>query len=185
MLIAVVVLPSFGIELVTTITRGGLSTARNCKFVRSLRNASAIAELSVSNDIAAVFRRSLSNGMLPTSPVPVISSMVSRSLDGVVEHAAQNRKTDSQQQPHRQADGNIETRFSEPPAFRESIARFSTTTRASGLAPSVRSFQFTYHDDEFVGQRVGNIARPDRRLVKDLYIYQYGIGFCACLDVLL
>ena len=76
MLIAVVDLPSFGIELVTTITRGGLSTARNCKLVRSLRNASAIAELSLSNDIAGSFRRSLSRGMLPTSPTPVISSSV-------------------------------------------------------------------------------------------------------------
>ena len=34
MFIAVVDLPSPGIELVTTITRGGLSTSRNCKLVR-------------------------------------------------------------------------------------------------------------------------------------------------------
>ena len=40
-------------------------------------------------------------------------------------------------------------------------ARCSTTTRASGLATVLRSLQFAYHDDELVGQCVGNVACPD------------------------
>ncbi len=160
MFIAVVDLPSFGIELVTTITRGGLSTARNCKLVRSLRNASAIAELSLSKDIAGSFRRSLSSGMLPTSPTPVISSRISRSLTVLSSRSRRTARPIPNSTPSARPMAMLRVGLRNHRMVGNRRALLDDNT-SIGLGPVLRSLQFAYHDDELVGQCVGNVTCPD------------------------
>ena len=135
MLIAVVDLPSLGTELVSTMIRGGSSTARNCRFVRSFRKASAMAELSLSNEIAACLRRSLSSGMLPTRPVPVISSTVSRFFTVLSSMSRKIASPTPNRTPRASPTARLRRVFGTT-GDSGMDARCSTTTRESGAEPS-------------------------------------------------
>ena len=132
MLIAVVDLPSLGSELPTTITRGGLSTARNCRFVRSFRNDSAMPELARSKAIPGSFRRSLSSGMVPTRPTWVMSSTVSRSLTVLSRRSRRTARPTPRSSPTARPLARLRSVLGTTGSLGMD-ARCSTTTRASGL----------------------------------------------------
>ncbi len=79
-LTAVVVLPSPGTAEVTTRTRGGESTSRNCRLVRSSRNDSAVPEEDSANESAFSSLMVLSKGTTPTTGLSLRPASVSRSL---------------------------------------------------------------------------------------------------------
>ncbi len=67
---SVVVLPSAGSELVTTMTLRGLSTSTNCRFVRSCRNASDRGDCGSSSTISGRFGTFASNATVPRLGAP-------------------------------------------------------------------------------------------------------------------
>ena len=98
-LAAVTVLPSPGTALVMTRLRGCCSRSRNCRLVRSSRNASvrdAKAPRSVSSGLFLIW---LSKPMLASTGALLTSSTCSRLLTDAVEDVAGDGQADAEHQP--------------------------------------------------------------------------------------
>ena len=88
---AVLVLPSPGTELVTTMIRGGSSTCENCRLARSLRKASARLECpsALTSGCRGAF---LSNGMVPR-PGSAVNSPSASLVLSVVSRVSRSTAT--------------------------------------------------------------------------------------------
>ena len=166
MLIAVD-LPSCGDELVTTITRGGLSTARNCRFVRSFLKASAIPGIIALKGDRCVLSALLIERNAPNQPEAGYCFEGATVLTVLSKPIANYREAQTKDETRTKAEHNIARRVRNNRLLGME-ARCSTTTRASGLASPTAVSPIPHQHHKFVGQCVCNVACTYGRLVKHL-----------------
>ena len=110
-LIATIVLPSPGIELVTAMTRGCLSTFANCRLARSWRKFSARA-LRLPARVAIGSRLVVgSSTMTPITGLPANLGQRVGILDAVVEDVADDSEGRADEQAEQQAERDVEQRL--------------------------------------------------------------------------
>ena len=178
-----VVFPSLGEPLPTAMTRGGESTARNCRFVRIFRKASAGAEERSENSRACFSRKSLLKGTKPMTPELVSFSRDSPFRMVLSSESRRSARPKPNSKPRMTPRARLRIGLGTT-GSRGAVARCSTTTRASGMFPTSgvsRSRIITTNSSERA-LTISRAAWGDSSKTDTLIKTVFGFDFALTLD---